>query len=87
MNNKLYTNEKELSIDLKKQSKANPNLYFYPISHGFGKAKIWSGKKLNNQAPSDCMVLEGFTRHYYKNGIRKTFTKNQIIKDQQVGLK
>lgn len=79
----IWENEVDLVSALKEQSKAHPNLYFYPISHGFGGAKIWSGEKLNNEAPSDCMVLKGFNRHYYKNGKRKTFTKNQIIKDQQ----
>ncbi len=80
-----FYNEKDLVKALEKKSKASPDMYFYPFSE-FGRALIFEMKRLNSQAPTDCMSLS-YGRAYYKNGKRKSFTKKQIIKDQQIGWK
>ena len=78
-----YYNEKDLVKALKVSSKVSPHLYFYPIS-GFAEARIVSMKRLNVQAPTDCMILS-YGRAYFKNGKRKPFSEKQIIEDQKVG--
>mgnify|MGYP001334512556 FL=1 len=80
---KLYYNAPDLTEALFKESKAHPKLYMYPVSL-LGEAYIWKGKRLNAQAPTDAMILNG-ERHYWKNGKKRKFTKAQIIADQQVG--
>lgn len=78
---KVYTNEKELVEALFEKSKEDPDYYFYPFA-GFAEANILKMKKLNTEAPTDCMILS-YGRAYYKNGKRKFFTSKQKIKDQQ----
>lgn len=78
-----YNNALDLTEALIKESKAHPKLYMYPIS-SLGEAYIWKGKRLNAQAPTDAMILNGES-HYWKNGKKRKFTEAQIIADQQVG--
>ena len=82
---KVYTNESELVASLFEKSKKDPNYYFYPFG-GFAEARILKMKKLNAEAPTDCMILS-YGRAYYKNGQRKSFTLKQKIKDQQIRWK
>tara|TARA_R100000353_G_scaffold18683_3_gene17215 strand:- start:433 stop:684 length:252 start_codon:yes stop_codon:yes gene_type:complete len=81
----IYTNEKELVQALFEKSKKCPDYYFYPFA-SFLEAKILKMKRLNSEAPTDCMILS-YGRAYYKNGKRKSFTTKQKIRDQQTRWK